>query len=77
MVQTFFGNSWLFPAQNISLLAVQLLGLFTSLIKVLSVSEHNSFILKFHCFILPLNLIPNIICSEGLFRYGTNISKYV
>ena len=32
-------------------------GLFSSLIKFLSVFEHNFFILKFHCFMLLLNFI--------------------
>ena len=39
--------------------------------------EHNFVILKFYCFILPLNLIPlwvYIASSEGLSRYGSSIS---
>ena len=36
-----------------------LLGLFSSIINVLSVSEHNFFILKFHCFMLLLNFITS------------------
>ena len=34
-------------------------GLFSSLIKVLSVSEHSFFILKFYCFMLLLNFISS------------------
>ena len=34
-------------------------GLSTSIIKVLSVSENNFFILKFHCFMLLLNFIAS------------------
>ena len=36
-----------------------LLRLFSSIINVLSVSEHNFFILKFHCFMLLLNFITS------------------
>ena len=38
-----------------------------SLIKILSVSDHNFFILKFHCFMSFLNFITsNIASSDGL-----------
>ena len=45
---------------------------FVSLIKALSVFEHNFFILKLivSFFFLILSL-PNIASSEGLFSYGT------
>ena len=57
-------------------------GLFCSLsIKVLSVSEHNFFILKFHCIMLLLNFITSKYSlfrqSGGLFRNATSISRYV
>ena len=51
--------------------------LFNSLIKVLSVFELDflfwSLIVSFCSLIL---LLPNITSLEGLFRYGTSISRY-
>ena len=53
-------------------------GLFYSLIKVLSV--FLSITSSFWSFIVPccslILLLPNIVSSEGLFRYGTSISDF-
>ena len=54
-------------------------GLFSSLtvIIVLNASEHNFFILKFHCFMLFLNFITSrYSLFRRIIRYGTNISRY-
>ena len=58
-----------------------LAGLFSPLIKAFKcLAKHNFFISKFHFFMLCCSLIlllPNIISSEGLFKYATSISRYV
>ena len=79
MVKTFLKILWwqLFPAQNISLLAVQLYGVRHKLFWLYALTglkclfEHA----EVSCCSLIL-LLPNVVSSEGLFRYCTSIGLF-
>ena len=79
MVKTFLKILWwqLFPAHNISLLAVQLYGVRHKLFWLYALTglkclfEHVEVL----CCSLIL-LLPNVVSSEGLFRYGTSIGLF-
>ena len=86
-----FGDDFLFPGQNISLsratLSCKTQNILT--LSMLVYYNKNSFLCNDCCWCVPssslisfiycslISLLPNIVSSEELFRYGTSISTHV